>query len=127
MPSLSLVQWLLVGNIALLVIVGFFLFSLLRQQHQQGRRIQERIGTLENTQLAINKTAVGVGRRLKQFESRLQQVQRSASLPGTDDATFAQASRLVNLGANATELMENCGMARGEAELLVSLKRAEKI
>lgn len=123
MASLTLVHWLLIGNLALLVVVGGFMWSLWRQQQLEHARVSESLVALDEANQAVSRTAIGMGRRIKQIESRFQKVEQKAVLPNADDATFEQASRLVGLGATATELVDNCGMARGEAELLVSLKR----
>jgi len=37
---------------------------------------------------------------------------------------YSQASQLVNHGADIDELVETCGLTRGEAELLVMMQRA---
>ncbi|WP_420592001.1 DUF2802 domain-containing protein [Bacterioplanoides sp.] len=123
MASLTLVHWLLIGNLALLVVVGGFMWSLWRQQQLEQARVNESLVALDEANQAVSRSAIGMGRRIKQIESRFQKVEQKAVLPNADDATFEQASRLVGLGATATELVDNCGMARGEAELLVSLKR----
>ena len=123
MASLTLVHWLLIGNMALLAVVGIFMWSLRRQQLLEQARVNESLLALDEANQAVNRSAIGMGRRIKQIEARFQKVEQKAVLPNADDATFEQASRLVGLGATAAELVDNCGMARGEAELLVSLKR----
>ncbi|KZZ49062.1 MAG: DUF2802 domain-containing protein [Saccharospirillaceae bacterium] len=123
MASLTLVHWLLIGNLALLVVVGGFMWSLWRQQQLEQVRVNESLVALDEASQAVSRSTIGMGRRIKQIESRFQKVEQKAVLPNADDATFEQASRLVGLGATAAELVDNCGMARGEAELLVSLKR----
>ena len=123
MASLTLVHWLLIGNMALLAVVGIFMWSLRRQQLLEQARVNESLLALDEANQAVNRSAIGMGRRIKQIEARFQKVEQKAVLPNADDATFEQASRLVGLGATAAELVDNCGMGRGEAELLVSLKR----
>jgi hypothetical protein len=123
MASLSLMHWLLIGNMVLMSLVGVFMFSLRRQQQQDAGRLDEAVQDLQQAHQAMSKSTIGMGRRIKQLDGRMQQAERRVVLPGTDEATYHQASRLVGLGASATDLVDNCGMARGEAELLVSLKR----
>lgn len=123
MATLSLMHWLLVGNIGLLMLVGAMLWSLRRQQVREAQRLDEALAVMQQAQSGLSKSTVGMGRRLKQLEGRLQQTERRAALSDTDDDTFAQASRLVSLGATASDLVDNCGVPRGEAELMVSLKR----
>jgi len=123
MASLTLVHWLLIGNFAMLLLVGSFLWSLRRQQIQEHTRVNATLMALDEANQGLSRSAIGMGRRIKQIEARFQKVEKKALLPTTDDSTFEQASRLVGLGASAAELVDSCGMARGEAELLVSLKR----
>lgn len=123
MPSLTLMHWLLIGNIALLVVVGGLLASLWRQQRMESRRLQLVVYSLQQAHEALSHSAIGMGRRLKQLDGRVQQTERKVVLSAKDEATYNQASRLVSLGATASDLVENCGVARAEAELIVSLNR----
>ena len=123
MASLSLMHWLLMGNMGLLLLVGAFMWSLKRQQNQDANRLDQAVGSLQQAHQAMSKSTIGMGRKLKQMDGRLQQAERKVVLPTTDEATFLQASRLVGLGATASDLVDSCGVARGEAELIVSLKR----
>lgn len=123
MTSLTLVHWLLIGNMSLLFLVGIFMWSLRRQQLSEQIRVSECLTSLEQANQAVSRSAIGMGRRIKQVEARFQKVEQKAVLPSADDATFEQASRLVSLGATANDLVDSCGVARGEAELLVSLNR----
>ena len=123
MASLSLMHWLLIGNMGLLLLVGAFMWSLKRQQNQDASRLDQAVGSLQQAHQAMSKSTIGMGRKLKQMDGRLQQAERKVVLPTADEATFLQASRLVGLGATASDLVDSCGVARGEAELIVSLKR----
>lgn len=123
MASLSLMHGLLIGNMGLLLLVGGMLWSLYRQQARESRRLDQAIQLIQQSQSALTKSTVGMGRRLKQLDGRVQHAERRVVLPDADEATFAQASRLVGLGASASDLVDSCGVPRGEAELIVSLKR----
>ncbi len=123
MVTLSLVHGLLLGNIVMLLVVGGFLWFLRRQQQLDTQRFEQHLIVLEQSSDAMSKSTIGIGRRVKQLEARLQQAERHAVMPGAEDARFEQASRLVGMGATANDLVNNCGVARGEAELLVSLRR----
>lgn len=125
--SFGLLHGLVLSNAVLLLLcvgLGWLLRSL-RQSHQRDvRMLEEHNAQLQQAQQSLSKSTIGMGRRIKELEAKLQQVQRSVALPNVDDDVFEQASRLISLGATADDLVESCGMARGEAELLVSLKRA---
>lgn len=123
MASWSLLHWLLAGNMGLLVLVAVVLWGLHRQQQRDFRTLEGRLAAVEGNHQAISRSAIGVGRKVKELDTRLQKVQKSALAPKSDDRVYHQASRLAGMGASAADLVENCGMARGEAELLVSLRR----
>ncbi len=123
MISLSLMHWLLIGNMALMFVVGLMMFSLKRQQNKESRRLDDAVNHLQQSYQAMSKSTIGMGRKIRQIDGRMQSAERKVVLPTTDEATYQQASRLVGLGASASDLVDNCGMARGEAELLVSLRR----
>ena len=125
MLSLSLEQWLLAG-VGVMMAVGLLV---IRRQQQHIRRLEKlgaaqqgKLQLLQENQEAMNQSVVGMGRKLRQLGQRLAEAeQRSLFTPG-DEASYQQAARLVSLGATARDLVENCGMARAEAELLVTLK-----
>lgn len=131
MTSLSLVQALLIAN----AVTGFLLLALyFKTRSQQQKLVQlqqtlmlqdERFASLEQAQQSLTKSTVGMGRRIKQTEARLKKAEQRTVMPSANDNTFEQATRLVNLGASASDLVDNCGVARGEAELLVSLRRQQ--
>ena len=123
MNSLSLVHWLLIGNMAMLAGVAFFIVALRRQQSSDARRLEDRIEVLEQNNDAMSKSAIGLGRRIKQVEARAANTERQVGKSAPDDARYEQASRLVGMGASAEDLIDSLGVARAEAELLVSMRR----
>lgn len=125
--SMGWLQGLILSNVILLAVCVGLWWTLrsLRSTHQQDiQMLEERNQQLQQAQQSLTKSTIGMGRRIKELEAKLQQVHRNVALPNVDDDVFEQASRLISLGATADDLVESCGMARGEAELLVSLKRA---
>lgn len=123
MMTLSLVHWLLLGNFSMLVMVTGFLWMLRQQNLRDGFGQQRQIAELKQSQSSITQSAIGLGQRIKQLESRIQSAENHAVAPDMEQAKFAQASRLVGMGASASDLVDSCGVARGEAELLVSMRR----
>jgi hypothetical protein len=72
---------------------------------------------------AMNKSTFGIGRSVKKLEQRLVENERKPTLASSDEALYQQAQRLVGMGASADDLVSSCGVARAEAELLVSMNR----
>ena len=71
--TLSLLHWLLLGNFFMLVMVAGFMFLLRHQQQRDGHGYAQQISQLHKTQVAINDSTVGLGRRLKMMEGRLRE------------------------------------------------------
>ena len=46
------------------------------------------------------------------------------NIPGEYDSPYAQAIRLAQKGADASELAASCGISRGEADLIVAIYRS---
>ena len=61
--------------------------------------------------------------RLEQQVRRINERQNVLEMRPVGDRPYAQASELVHKGADIDELMETCGLTRGEAELLVMMQR----
>ncbi|WP_369854910.1 DUF2802 domain-containing protein [Candidatus Thalassolituus haligoni] len=111
---------------AVALVIGLVALARLRLmlvQLQQGYTSQHsQLLLLQQNQQAMNQSVVGMGKKIRHLTQRLGEAeQRNLFTPG-DEASYQQAARLVSLGASAGELMDHCGMARAEAELLVTLK-----
>lgn len=120
MPSLTMVHWLLVGNITSLFVAAIFLVILWRQQIKDTRQFKHLMGQLEQGHSAMSKSTIGMGRKIKQLESK---VATGAPRAINDEVRFKQASKLVALGATASDLVQNLGVAQGEAELILSMTK----
>ena len=122
MPTLTLVHWLLIGNFTVLLAAAGFIVALRKQQSRETQQLEDKILQLQQGQEAISKSAIGLGRRMKQVEVRAAAAdKRPAAAP---DARFEQASRLAGMGASADDLIDSLGVARAEAELLVSMRQS---
>ncbi len=122
MPTLTLVHWLLIGNFTVLLAAAGFIVALRKQQSRETQQLEDKILQLQQGQEAISKSAIGLGRRMKQVEAKAAAAdKRPAAAP---DARFEQASRLAGMGASADDLIDSLGVARAEAELLVSMRQS---
>ena len=123
LSSLTMVHWLLLSNCALLI-VGVAAFILAKKQYQkEAFAWQQQAQKIHHEYNAIVKSTIGMGRRMKKMEHRLTDNERKPALASSDEALFQQAQRLVGMGASADDLVTSCGVARAEAELLVSMNR----
>jgi hypothetical protein len=91
-------------------------------------RQQALLGALERDLQAICQGARGMGDAVGRLEDKLRRLterQDQLSLREPAQQAYHQAIRLAHRGASVEELVEACGLPRGEAELLRILHRAE--
>ena len=122
--------WLLLGLLAIgLLAVSVWLFRLQRRLAQQQRNYEALLNVLRNEIKLTNSGAMGMGRRLKQVEQRLNiTAEKQLELENRDPGTLAynQAAKLMEMGADVDDLIGSCGIARPEAELMALLHREIK-
>jgi|TARA_Y100000296_G_C5118154_1_gene228929 preprotein translocase subunit YajC len=123
MPTLTLVHWLLIGNFSVLLIAAGFIVALIRQQSKETQLLEQQIQQLQQGQDAISKSAIGLGRRMKQVEVKAATAEKQRPAVSEVDNRFEQASRLAGMGASADDLIDSLGVARAEAELMVSMRQ----
>ena len=90
------------------------------------KNLQHRIQQLEQELGALCSASVGAGEHVVKLEQQVQRIterQNLLELRAASERPYSQASQLVNRGADIDELMETCGLTRGEAELLVMMQR----
>lgn len=119
-------------NIALLVLGGICLLlfvwvlALTNQLRAQSRRTQALINVVRGEIKAMTTGSIGMGKRLKSIEHRLNlTVEKQQELENRDPTQVAynQAARLMEMGADVDDLVKNCGIGRPEAELMALLHR----
>lgn len=79
------------------------------------------IKALRNENHAMGSGAIGMGHRLVEVEKRLNStMERQMEIEQRDPGSlpYAYAVRLVEMGASVDDLVNNCGLARVEAELI---------
>ncbi len=82
----------------------------------------ERIQAREQSLRVVEGRLEAVEQRLRQI-ARRQEEQLHAGEPG--ETSYGAAIRLAHQGANVEQLVNTFGLARGEAELIAALHRAE--
>jgi hypothetical protein len=73
--------------------------------------------------------AINMGKHVDALEQRIRRLaERQDQLELRDplEQTYAHAIRLAQKGVDVNELVENCGLARGEAELLLRVHRVQQ-
>lgn len=123
----SVIVWSLLAAVALLSVLAV-LFSIMVYRRMQAaeQRYDALVNVLKHEITVMNSGAIGMGRRLKQIEDRLNiTVEKQQELENRDPGALAynQAAKLMEMGADVDDLINNCGIARPEAELMALLHR----
>lgn len=113
----------LAGLVVLLL--GWLMLISLRLRGQR-RQTQALINVIRAEIKAMTTGSIGMGKRLKSIEHRLNlTVEKQQELENRDPTQLAynQAARLMEMGADVDDLVKNCGIGRPEAELMALLHR----
>ncbi|OPX56789.1 Protein of unknown function [Oceanospirillum multiglobuliferum] len=101
--------------------------SVLREQLAQNKvETEQLVQTLRNETHAMGSGSIGVGQRLLEVEKKLNYTaEKQVELEQKDSGNipYIYAIRLVEMGASADDLVDNCGLARVEADLLALVHR----
>ncbi len=85
-----------------------------------------RLRQAEQELAALCSASMGAGDHVVKLEQQVKRIierQDTLEMRVSSDRPYAQASQLVNKGADIDELVDTCGLTRGEAELLVMMQR----
>lgn len=113
----------LLAGAALQLVLALAGFRARRQERVQTVVIHE----LQNEILGLQRDLAGIRRQVQQA-LRDDQVVPAAATPTVRrepmSPAYELASKLARKGANSAELMETCGLSRGEVDLITMLNRA---
>ena len=115
-----------------IVIPAFLVFRLSKSQRTSSAEIkqlkqfvalqQKQLKDLSHELQSMTSAAYGVGKRISQLAGQLRELddrQEEFDLKDQGSHSMQQAIALVHKGATVEELVENCEMSVGEAELLI--------
>ncbi len=126
----------LFGTIAILLILflylAFYVNGLSKSLRTSGSELkqlkqfvalqQKQLKDLSHELQTMTNAAYGVGKRINQLAGQLRELddrQEEFDLKDQGSHSMQQAIALVHKGATVEELVENCDMSLGEAELLI--------
>lgn len=123
----SFLTWLVVALLILLSLaaLAFTAINWVRLRRQE-RRYQALINVLRNEIQGMTGSSIGMGKRLKTVEQKLDiAVEKQHELENRDPGVLAynQAAKLMEMGAGVDDLVKSCGIGRPEAELMALLHR----
>ena len=111
-----------------LVLQGLQVFRT-RNDRETIAKLSATVEHLEADMNALCSGTVGVGKRINRLESksRLQAERQTRLEHQTPDLqSYGNAARLANKGADVEELVDHCGLSRGEAELILFLNSQQQ-
>ncbi len=132
-----LLQWLpLVLLIAVAIVTGLMLRreksarlaaekrlaaveTVLKTARQQQESLTKQFNELRAGTIGMSQKLADMGQQLEFLEDR----QGEIVMQDPDSKLYSRASRMVELGADIEELMEECDLPKAEAELLLSLQQ----
>lgn len=117
--------WILCAAVSLVCVVGFAaLLSLYKRQGRQLEQAQSQLQALSSNLTALCSGAVGVDKRVTRLERTgraFREWQENMQSHGSEENAFGRAIQLVRRGATAGKLVEDLGLSRNEADLIVML------
>ena len=96
--------------------------KILNEQAAAMQRINKDMHALCAGAINLGKHIDGLEHRIRRLAERQDQLE----LRDPMEQTYAHAIRLAQKGVDVDDLVENCGLARGEAELLLRIHRVEQ-
>ncbi|ELT6287296.1 TPA: flagellar transcriptional regulator FlrD [Vibrio cholerae] len=120
------------GSVFVVLCIMLALWRLKRGQHRQSETLRQQIRNLDrelqksNKQLfEVRSVMVGLGQKVSEQQDIIRHLnERLLELENTDaDARlYTRASKMVQLGADLNELIQECELPKAEAELMMSLQ-----
>ncbi|AKB04094.1 TPA: DUF2802 domain-containing protein [Vibrio cholerae] len=120
------------GSVFVVLCIMLALWRLKRGQHRQSETLRQQIRNLDrelqksNKQLLeVRSVMVGLGQKVSEQQDIIRHHnERLLELENTDaDARlYTRASKMVQLGADLNELIQECELPKAEAELMMSLQ-----
>ncbi len=93
-----------------------------RKRQEQIRQLERSLENIKQTVGALCSSAVGVDRRVNRIERHgrdLEERQDNFESQKNSDPPYADAIRLVKEGADADHLVQELGLSRGAADLII--------
>lgn len=122
-----IIELLTVGLTIATAGLAYVVFRLGQQQQSikdELKQSREDLSHLQSDLAALCKSSVGAGDHVVKLEhqvNRLLERQTQTEMRTSSERPYSAAIQLVQQGANAEELVEKCGLTRGEADLISML------
>jgi predicted nucleic acid-binding Zn-ribbon protein len=122
------------GAVSFVVLIIVFALLRLKQgqtksaeyQRQQTRHLDKELQKANKQLLEVRSVVVGLGQKVSEQQDIIQHLnERITELEqaDSDGRLYSRASKMVQLGADINELIEECELPKAEAELMMSLQK----
>lgn len=118
----------LAALVLVLFLINLMMWISAQRQRRHSHELEDHLYTLQSDVRALVSAAVGVGEKIFHFEKQMKQIaERQEQIDLTDSSSqpYQQAIKMSQKGASVSELIEICGLTRGEAELIAILHRMD--
>ncbi|NOI12674.1 DUF2802 domain-containing protein [Vibrio hepatarius] len=124
----------LAGSLAAVVVLVLIVFMRMKRSQarafeharQQNRKLDKELQKANKQLLEVRSVVVGLGQRVSEQQDIIQHLnERITELEqeDSDGRLYSRASKMVQLGADINELIEECELPKAEAELMMSLQK----
>ncbi len=125
---------IIAGGAAFVVLLLFIMLLRIRtglqnkidQQRTQARQAEKDLQKMNKQLLEVRSVVVGLGQKVTEQQDIIQHLNeriRELEHADTDGRLYSRASKMVQLGADINELIEECELPKAEAELMLSLQK----
>lgn len=118
-----------ITGVVLALAACVYLLRMFRSVRDQQQVIANELGHLRNDLAALCKASAGAGNRVIGTEQKLRRLierQDQLELRNGNQKSYSQAIQMAQSGVSAKELVLNCGITQGEADLLTMLHAVPK-
>ena len=123
---------LIIGVTFVVMLCGCMLamsLHVLRKVERLQAQLDTNMSSLRGEITAVGRGAIGLGKRMKLVQDRLQDTERrqeDLEYKDVGDVAISHANKLVQMGAGSEELIATCGLSKAEATLLTLMHSRSK-
>jgi Tfp pilus assembly protein PilV len=121
--------WLMGAMFFAIVLLAIMVMVRGVRHSKQARQQDDALRRLHSDVHALCAGAINLGNYMNSLEQRLRRMterQDQLELRDPVQQTYAHAIRMVQQGADVNDLVKQCGLAQGEAELLLRVHRVQR-
>lgn len=124
----NLLTMLPILSIACVALLALYVARLRYKLRQAESRMDSSVSELSHELQGLSNAAIGVGRHTTELEKEIEVLKTGVEEIRSNDpavVSYTEASKLVELGADVSDLMSSCGISRPEAELVFALTHSK--